>query len=286
MEQIRLADFVEKTEQEQISFDFRVTTMDFKKSDELGKFLEYRQSGGTDCDRCPLIWEVYRELWGVNDKERSGDTMNSVQRTLNKYLKTKGNQQLSKDAEEFLSVAFTIGNFIPVLSKTYKCDYYSSNKCGQSFNQKRNACDAKDYWDRTLYYIYRWYKAVSQQKKDQWLKKLLCKGGIRRDCKVDDCEDCIVVACENWLKLFQDEKGNPSWDDFVEKNYLQDYTEWTTRPYGRPKEFWEGHFCGKPLPETPEQFEAFFAHATEGIKTRSERMVKELRKRFPNQQSE
>lgn len=279
MEQIKLVDFIKKVEQDQTRFDFRVTTMDFEKSDEWDKFLEFKGSGDTDPDKCSLIWEVYQKLWDIDDKNReayTGDTMNSVMRTLNKHLEIN-EKKVSKKGEEFLSVAYTIGNFIPVPSKT-------ENR--QSFNTKRNSCYAQDYWDRTLYCIYNWYhweKENDHEKAEKWLRILLLATDKIKDHTADDDtadDDTIVNACIEWLKAFCDKEGKPSWDIFVEKNYLQDYTEWPTRPYSRPKEFWAGHFCGgteNALPQTPEQFEAFFTHATACIKARSARMVAALR---------
>ena len=80
-----------------------------------------------------------------------------------------------------------------------------------------------------------------------------------------------IALYREWLSAFK------SWDDFIETYYLQDYTEWTTRPYGRPKEFWDGHFSGRVLPQNPEQFNTFFARATECIKARSKRIVDALK---------
>lgn len=278
--------------------------------DNLKKYAAFK---GFDCDKAHLTMAIEAALWPNQTLATSSDTMSSALTTLNRFVKTillktmfsvenhdgfdkeksglKGNVslkyclylyakqefdflgQIKKYADEnksgiynFFQCVHTIGNFIPVPSKT--------DGNGQSFNTKRESCYAQDYWDRTLYCIYQWYKWYEKDhmEAELWLEKLL----LAKE-KIGKGADCIIVnACKDWLKSFQDEKKNPSWDVFVEENYLQDYTEWTTKPYGRPKEFWVGHFSGKVFPQTPEQFEAFFAHATEAIKARSKRMVEAL----------
>lgn len=119
------------------------------------------------------------------------------------------------------------------------------------------------YWDLTLWCIHRWYNGEDEGKEEA-LKKLFGEG---------DNQSVHRLTYGEWLAKFG------TWDDFVEKNYLQDYTEWDQRPYGRPKEFWDGHFEGPALPQTPEQIEAFFTRAAQCIEARSQRMVAALKEK-------
>lgn len=247
-----------------------------------------------DCDNssttCQLAAEVYEALWSkdvlafckkegtpANEQKETfvGETMNSVLTTLNELAKSEfpknqwsweawkklyGEDDSHKkfkqffdahsEVKEFIKVAHTIGNFIPWPT---------------GCNGPRGIGPVKDYWDLTLYYIYCWYHDVPEQR-DCHLEKIF--GGKNQEQH--------VKTLKMWLKMFRDENGRPSWDAFVEANFLQDYTEWNTRPYGRPKQFWDRHFLGSVLPQTKEQIEAFFERATKCIKARSELMVAAL----------
>lgn len=99
-----------------------------------------------------------------------------------------------------------------------------------------------------------------------------------------------INSFRNWLAAFG------SWDEFVRANYMQDFVYAADNesdapedgPFGKPKELWKGHFDAieepnpkKVLPIIDEekgidQISDFFKNATECIKARSERMVKEL----------
>lgn len=271
-----------------------------------------------EADSCPLMQLIYKKLWDKGDS-LIGDTMNSGKTTLNLLIKKelvdteqidlttaiddlikKKRQPWSiwktvsqyshdlgliqyhegeeiiikkalekrekiegtireelkkyKDVERFLGAVYTIGNFIPV---------------PKIFNNRRgfNNCYIKDYWDLTLKCIYDWYDASSRDKAQSFLAKLL------------NYNDNGIRVCSDWLGDFG------RWDDFVEQNFLQDYTERQERPYGRPNEFWDGHFDGVPLPVTHRQFEDFFTHATDCITARSERMARAFGKKLQQKKS-
>ncbi len=224
---------------------------------------------GGEADSCNLLQTLFQKLWKDKLPEGAvgGDTMNSIQTTINRLLGTKSVRKMVEQyakhqaaipekvagaagAVEFLKYAYTIGNFIP---------------CPVGCNRPATSA-TKDYWDLTLYYIYCWYYDTPKCR-DCHLEKLFW--GVRY-------QDQHIENYRAWLKAFADKDGNPSWDVFIEANFLQDYTEWNTRPYGRPKEFWDGHFDGQVLPQTKEQIEAFFTRATECIQARSARMVDAL----------
>lgn len=208
----------------------------------------------------------------IDGAEYRGDTMNSWSTTVNEFVRKYGKDYvlgwnggyipsgyatwaefLSKPEnyrralpsyiQEFLEVVYTIGNFVLVPMAP-----------GGGFNTKRNST-YRDYWDLTLQGIYHYYKG--------------------KECPALG-KECPALFQEKETKAWLDSFKN--WDDFVEKNYMQDYTEWPQRPYGRPKEFWDGHFEGSPKPpQTVEQAQAFFTRAAQCIKARSKRMVEALR---------
>ena len=187
-----------------------------------------------------LLQEIYEKLWGSEDHLEycinhskgciTGDTMNSVNTTLNqafpkdksikcrvcKYADEKKENKLDnflskfdevEDLKKFISLYHTIGNFIPF-------------PCG--CNGPRGTGKTNDYWDLALLCIYKYYKL----KKEKWIEAIV---GNEKD-------DFI-----KWLEVFG------SWNNFVEKNYLQDFvrvnksTKGEDQKYGSPKELWEKH---------------------------------------------
>lgn len=221
----------------------------------------YIPGGEADC--CDLLQKIFQRLW--KDKlpkgTVGGDTMNSIQMTINRLLGTWSARELeeryAKDqaavtekvvgaagAEDFLTYAYTVGNFIP---------------CPAGCNRPATSV-TKDYWDLTLYYIYCWYHDTPERR-DCHLEKLFWG---------DKYQNQHIENYKVWLGHFQ------SWDAFIEANYLQDYTEWSAKPYGRPREFWNEHFSSLALPQTKEEIEAFFKRATECIRVRSRRIVEAL----------
>lgn len=109
---------------------------------------------------------------------------------------------------DFIKYNHTLGNFIPVPFESG----------GGSFNVSRYK-PTNDFWDLTLYYIYCWYK------KNEDLYKLLGKNSKN------------VERCIEWLKAFG------SWDEFVERNFLQPFVlelkpNQDGSKYGIPKLLW------------------------------------------------
>ena len=258
------------------------------------KMLRYRDRGAEigeeekHADACYLIIDIYDELWSEEHRKLApiGDTMNSCNTTINRWLETKLKDanlkktlkdineekcaELGEKVHDYFFFNFEgenprwatvrsillydakpkwfrglLGEAKEFLSVAYTVGNFIP--CPKACNSPRGFRNPviKDYWDLTLWYIYLWYK----YKADKLLEKI-----VRNK----------YVQYKKWLDSFD------SWDDFV---------EWDTKPYGRPKEFWDGHFTGAVLPKTDEQIKAFFTHAAESIKARSERMVKALREK-------
>lgn len=301
-------DFMRKTASEMAAYDFREEIVPFapEETDELQRHIIYKAIGiaerdmmdvekgeipddrwlayqeakaiydahreglvpDGDADSCPLVLEILRELAGRRGgypllPELKGDVMNSIQTTLNLALELTSQRDMVKryvadpasltaklDALglavwRFLRAAYTLGNFIPCPA--------GCNRPGKSLT--------RDYWDLTMWYIYCWFHGTEAQK----------EAALERLFWDDRYAGLHMKTYGDWLAQFG------TWDDFVEKNYLQDYTEWEYRPYGRPKEFWDGHFAGSPTPKTAEQIKAFFRRAAACIEARGLRMYNALK---------
>ena len=252
------------------------------------KYRDSRKST-RESDNCALANEVYRLLWDKSLLKicTSGDTMNSWKTTWNALFaphksrlqqcgrlsglkKVRGwsirasmlvysaekekFKQIIRDcpgAEKFLSLCYTLGNFIPIPPQF----------------QSRGTSSLRDYWDLSLACIYNYY--------------------MQKKCPVDMTElhhpiigkpytlewmvgEKNLVQCEKWLSFF------PCWEVFVQKNFLESFVE---NSYGPPKPLWEGHFTGPVLPKKPEQFKSFFTNAAGWITKRGEKMADALREK-------
>ena len=248
------------------------------KSETSGESEGYE--GDREADSCSLVQAVYCYLWEEkylayckkNNGLLTGETMNSCFTTIAEYLKPSlnefqmntdcrkarwGNQklfcmyydnkelmaELLESAREFLKMAYTIGNCIPV---------------PKGCNAPRGTGFTKDYWDLALLAVYRWYEKKNTARLEDMLQN----------------QEGEVALYVNWLAAFG------SWDRFVIANYMQDFVH-KAEPkdegiFGRPKELWVGHFMGDVLPKG-NQIEEFFKNAAEWISARSVRMVDALR---------
>lgn len=205
--------------------------------------------------------EKYEYVITCDDRCFRGDTMNSWAWTLNKFVRTMGeeyvcgwNEEARSNPQnykkefpsyitEFMKVVYTVGNFIPVPHTP-------------NFNTGRSKL-CHDYWDLTLLEIYRYYKEGIEGASNGW-KELFSQDGV-----------------EHWLKSFG------SWPNFVKINCMQAFVE---ENCGKPLPLWTGHFeSSQDLPqnkinkEGKTDFEEFFVNATQRIKERSEEIAKKLR---------
>lgn len=246
----------------------------------------------------PLLQEIYKNLWSKNvldycretknkTKEEiiHGDTMNSIQTTLGWYTRdcydknynyygavlNEGENNGFVNYEGSLSQALEIycreqEFFIPAenddLIKFIKCNHTLGNfipvpfkSGGRNFNSARyNATN--DFWDLTLYYIYCWYNPEEKKnlEKDDSNEVKVC------DCeKNEDLYKLLgensknVERCIEWLKAFG------SWNEFVEKNFLQPFVykfecesdNAEEKVYGIPKMLWRNDDKGYKYPNDP-----------------------------------
>ena len=234
---------------------------------------------GGEADRCPLFQEIAARLWAGKHLEHcvrgrggfSGDTMNSGFTTVSQWLGARGIRPAGGpfsnlkvlalyldgrfrsavkscpqlEIERFLSACYTMGNFIPVPSPF----------------QDRGLEPSRDYWDLALACIYNDYQREHPEKRikmsdgrEYSLEWLLKK---RRGAE----------KCRTWLETF------PSWDSFVEENFLQAFVQES----GEPLPLWENHFTRPVLPESQEDFRQFFTNASQRIEARGRDMADKLR---------
>lgn len=238
---------------------FKIDVKDEKSLMKKGKdYIDKKKKEGYKCDdpdsNSKILQEIYSVLWNEENLKEciskgniQGDTMNSVGTTMmqlfecgliEKEKSTKRQKgsiryQISRYADEedreiktmetklkeidnlenFLSLYHTLGNFIP-----FPVD------C----NGLRGFGITEDYWDLTLKIIYNYYK-----EKD----KMIDNSTIEEIGKV--VNSATIIAFIKWLNSFE------KWDNFVEKNYMQDFVEKGSEQdvkYGKPLELWKGHF--------------------------------------------
>lgn len=235
-----------------------------------------------DCDRCGLMKQVYKALWGkaVAQPEcsglsgESGDTMTSFQTLLNLAVERMEAERAfslrrlgltsqyyctalyAADREglperlnaypglgEFAAAVHTLGDFLPVPPG------FNVARAGYP-ERDGDLSNWHDYWDLTLTLIREWYRAPAADKPTV-LRKLLHGE--------DD-----TAATVRWLEYFE------TWERFVEENYLQDFVD----NHGVPIPFCNGHSWDSPVPS---DLGTLFRTAAELILRRGQRMVRALR---------
>ncbi|WP_300664713.1 hypothetical protein [uncultured Acetatifactor sp.] len=79
-----------------------------------------------------------------------------------------------------------------------------------------------------------------------------------------------ALACKLWLDYFG------SWNNFIEKNFMQDFVDVDIEDGYKVRLFFKGHSWDKPKPENLDEFEALFQNASEMIEKRTKRIVDAL----------
>lgn len=240
----------------------------YKKCSDLKKNNVFHGISDPDSN-CILLREIYSYLWDTeylnycttDNNEIRGDTMNSVNTTLNELIKNYTHKRTSKLSNadiyyspysnlkkylnenenilNFINTYHTLGNFIP-----FPAD------C----NSPRGTGITRDYWDLTLNYIYIYYLCKESDNEKEAKKSV-----------INICGQEKVEIFTEWLDKFG------SWNIFVNKNYMSAFI----KDNGEPKELWEGHFNGKVLPDA-EQCNQYFKNANEWIEKRSITMAKKV----------
>ena len=253
-----------------------------KLRDPDGNIKEGKILGGSR-----LIQYIYKKLWPeltarefmkhpLNDNQNiwiCSDTMTSAQQRMNDFFqvsaysdfenvrtrigksqkyslrlcielyledKNKFKEKLSS-MENFLNRWHMLGNYIPV---------------SRRFNSARSGRYAvHDYWDLTLLKIQEYYKKRDNED-EVW--KILGEELLHGSGN--------ALACKLWLDYFD------SWENFIEKNYMQDFVDGNYEV----ELFFDGHDWNNPKPKTPDECKELFERSSEMIKKRTNRMVDAL----------
>ncbi len=224
-------------------------------------FLYDNKKDKKDCDRIPLTYEIYKNLWNdfklINYRNRlkdcksniiyDGDTMNSftkIFQTLdniknnNEYKEWKKEKSITrtsrKNRAEYILTAMKEKNrkkYINLFSKHFSQFAKNTHTIGNfiplpvdgknSLNTRRNNSPLNDYWDIALECIKLYY----YDKKENHLKNY-----------IDNSTKCN----KKWLDDFG--KGKKGWKKFIEENYLQDFVEKDKNSNYKPIQFWDNHW--------------------------------------------
>lgn len=196
-----------------------------------------------------------------NIKDYDDGKINQLRDDLRKFIKTHTNIKI------FLRVNYTLGNFMPVP--------FIGQNSGQ-FNSPRGFGSSKDYWDLAMVCIYNFYnsdKKIKKNNKDVYTLNWLLQSNNKNE-----------ELCKKWLYSFG--YGQNGWNNFIERNYLQDWVEDKEQGFGKPLELWDGHFEGDVEPKEKPQFEQFFKIASIRVIARSVRIAQELNKNLKAQINE
>ncbi|MCC3865674.1 hypothetical protein K0040_15530 [Terrisporobacter petrolearius] len=166
---------------------------------------------------------------------------------------------LSDECKEFLRLNHTMANFIPVPEK------FNINRSANPNGKKRINAEW-DYWDLTLKSIYNYYNPKNSDNESETGNGYKALEFLLKTTK--DTE--IFAKCKEWLDSFE------SWNEFIIKNYLQDFVYMEIDNEGNdickePIMFWENHSFANPLPKG-DQFNEFFTNVTRMIKLRGLRI--------------
>ena len=131
------------------------------------------------------------------------------------------------------------------------------------YNLRKGLSILHDYLDLTLACIYNYYHENEEN-------KIYKSDGKQYNYH---CIFCLnyseeKICFEKWLKSFV------SWENFVEKNYLQTFVDTNNNYY--PKELCDGHFKKGGLPKTIDECNQYFNNASEWILQRGRDMLNSL----------
>lgn len=215
-----------------------------------------------DCDGTYEAWLGYLSYpnFEKNKYAQYGETITSSWSLIKKYLGLTGgkfenvkliiknqdeifNRLDECGAIEFLKLAHTVGNFMPV---------------PKLFNVSRTGYNAKTQvveWDRAdimLKQIYEYYNGAGSAAMEKLLERRNKKEPGNKDCKGAE-EYC----CE-WLDCFD------SWEDFAKCNYFETV---------EPKPLCANYGIDNPYPDSQEEWKVLFGNLSKWIQKRSEKIA-------------
>lgn len=263
------------------------------------KYFEYKTINNQKKDpdsNSTLLQNIYKTLWPeldskgyMNNKNKNSsmicsDTMTSVQYTLacyyedmfpdevkdykkqnprqrnisakmckdmfSKYETVKENLKDNKELEHFISVYHTLGNYCPVPDGFNKAR--SGTGCVSNY----------DYWDLTLMKI----------------KSYFC---LRQKQEISEAKGEIISLlhnhCEKKENVFSWLDEYKNWDEFVEKNFFQDYVDKNLEVIPLCKgHSWENG-CNKI---SKPDYNEFFKNIWTRIEARTYRMLNALKEKI------
>lgn len=167
------------------------------------------------------------------------------------YFAKRNEIQVHESMLEFLHAVYTLPNF--------------SSVC-RGFNTGRGV-KTQDNFIVALYHIYYYFKKREMGNQNSNPREALSKFLSQNKYKniVSLTQDEVVSEVQNWLDSY------PSFADFIEKYYLQDFLQDPDNPYSIPKELWEGMFDGKLKPSKKEFFTSIH-FLTNAIRSRGNRI--------------
>lgn len=167
------------------------------------------------------------------------------------YFSKVNDIQVHESILEFLHAVYTLPNF--------------SSVC-YGFNIGRVA-KTQDNFLVALYHIYYFFKNREMGTKNSTsrneLSKFLSQKRFRNTVSLT--QDEVVSEVQKWLDDY------PSFSEFVEKYYLQDFLENPDDPHSKPKALWEGIFEGNLQP-TKKEFFISIDYLTNAIRSRGTRI--------------
>ena len=217
-----------------------------------------------DSESC-LLQRIYEKLWGSNvlkyctDNGKvniHGDTMNTIQTTLSRYIRLVYanefysdkrdirffNHKLDKPYDGSLMQCteiflLTKEGFIcnenerNILKKFIKYNHTLGNfipipYCEQGrFNGPRSKGGTDDFWDLTLFKIYEWVIQNNLISKKEVVNNL--NGKLNNDKLKELLQNAdnvnLFIAWFLSFADYDDENINEIWKKFIQKNYLEDY---------------------------------------------------------------
>ncbi|PCK20005.1 hypothetical protein CEY02_15825 [Bacillus pumilus] len=262
------------SEEEFINYDFKkeifnLRHLKYDENNPIANIILYKGNiygSLSDCDRLPLILEIYKRLWGNefefwNTKqtdfvEANGETMNSFVTPYKALYKETYN--LSNPLfNEYAILTHTVGNFIPVYAIEKDKNWSSP------FNIKRYS-STYDYWDITLNHI----KVILNDVEDS-------NESIENFFKILQNSNSVkykkyIIESAKWILSFN------TWPNFVEKNFLQSFLENPKDLTSEPKEFWRKHFKETVSTKDENNLIEFLTFVNNAIKERSSLIYKQL----------
>lgn len=255
---MKLSDFVQFSEEEVMTFDFKNESPSSavqREQHPVKKFFlyrkEYQLNKEFDCDRCDLIQDIHAAVYpNKNLRYLDSDTMNSFYTSYRLLLLS-----FDKDFWEKDILAFCHNRGVDFKSasenkkRLERYDWLLSDKVFNHYAEINNHPEVKRFATLT--------HTLGNM-------TLLPKGyNVGRATPTKDYWDLTLISLQDFL--------GSSYDNFVTEYYMQDFTADTI-------EFWDGHSFEYPLPNSFSKQEAHKLSQEEKSKIAYIRIVEFMQK--------